>query len=164
MADIQDNLTKVHKTIRPLLEKVLDEETHLSFSSVGQDSNELYRQLEVLMFIFTLTTLMYHRDSGIQGSDMNGSLKKLHMDMKASALYSSVVPANIQENVAEVLGNASIPEEPPAKKLRTETIPTAFMPPGGVIAEAGEPPPKAPRRQGPGGRGGHGERRGRATL
>ena len=90
--------------------------------------------------------------------------------MKACALFSSVVPANIQQNVAEILGNASIPEEPPAKKLRTKHIPTAFMPPGGVIAEAGEPPPKAPRRQGPGGRGGRGgnggrgERRGRATL
>ena len=83
------------------------------------------------MFIFTLTTFMYHRDSGIQGSDMNGSLKELQMETNASALFSSVDTANIQQNVAEILGNASIPEEPPAKKLRTEHIPTAFMPPSG---------------------------------
>ena len=73
MADIQDKLTKVHKKIRPPLEKMLDEETHLSFSSVGQASNGVFSQLEVLIFIFTLTTLMYLRDSGIQGSDINGS-------------------------------------------------------------------------------------------
>ena len=74
---------------------------------------------------------------------MNGNLKKLQMEMKASALYSSGVPANIQEKVAEVLGNASIPEGPAAKKLKTYDTPTAFGPPaeaprGGDIAADGE--------------------------
>ena len=38
------------------------------------------------MFIFTLTKLMYHRESGIQGSDMNGSLEKLQMELHANAV------------------------------------------------------------------------------
>ena len=58
MADIQDKLTKVHNKIRPIWGNMPDEETHLSFSSVGQESNDVFRQLEVLIFICTLTTLM----------------------------------------------------------------------------------------------------------
>ena len=80
-------------------------------------------------------------------------------------MYTACVPENIQEKVAEILGNASKPEEPAAKKLKTDRIPTAG-PPGkaprdGDIAAAGEPPPKASRRSGPqGGRGRGGRQRG----
>ena len=80
-------------------------------------------------------------------------------------MYTTGVPEHIQEKVAEILGNASKPEEPAAKKLKTDTIPTAG-PPGKApgdrdIAAADGPPPKASRRSGPqGGRGRGGRQRG----
>ena len=130
MVDIQAKLTKAHNNTTPLLENMVDHETHLSFSSELIAIKEVVSELAVLIFIFTHTTLINHRDSGIQGSDMNGNLKKLQLDMQAIALYPSGVPTNIQEKVAEVLGNASTPEEPAAKQLKTEHIPTAFAPRG----------------------------------
>ena len=116
-----------------------------------------------MVFIFTLTTLVNHREAGIIGSAIHTNLNMLQMDMTTSALYSSGVPENIQRKVAEVLGNASTPGEPAAKKLKTEHLPPAFAPRGkaprgGDIPAAGEAPSKAPRRSGPQGARGRGGR------
>ena len=50
------------------------------------------KEVDVLIFIFTLTTLVAHRQSKVAGSDMDKQLKNPQTDMKNKALYTTGVP------------------------------------------------------------------------
>ena len=76
--------------------------------------------MEAIIFIFTLTTLMAHRESGIAGSDMNKSLKNLQTDMNNKALYTTGVPETYRRRLRRSLATpANRRSQQPRSSRRT---------------------------------------------
>lgn len=70
MADSQEKITKAHDQTHAALGKLMDNETHRSFSLELITFEEVFSELDVFICTCALTTLRYHRDSGVQGSEI----------------------------------------------------------------------------------------------